>query len=183
MVMGDENVSKVAVVYKSKYGATKKYAEWLAEDIKADLYSQEKCKIENLEEYEIIIYGGGIYASGISGLSIIKKNYNKLKDKKIIVFAVGASPYDEKAYNELKKHNLTGDLGSIKLFYLRGMFNLKVMTFKDKLLIGMLKGFLSKKGSSELESWEKALIESINNESDWTSRENLKEIEKHICLI
>ncbi|MPM24740.1 hypothetical protein SDC9_71225 [bioreactor metagenome] len=66
------------------------------------------------------------------------------------------------------------------MFYLRGMFNLKVMTFKDKLLIGMLKGFLSKKGSSELESWEKALIESINNESDWTSRENLKEIKDYL---
>lgn len=66
-------MSKIAVVYKSKYGATKKYAEWLSEDIGADLYLQDNCKFEILNSYDTIIYGGGIYASGIAGLSFIKK--------------------------------------------------------------------------------------------------------------
>lgn len=175
-------MTKVAIVYKSKYGATKKYAEWLSEDIKADLYLQDKCKIENIKEYDTIIYGGGIYASGIAGLSFIKKNYSKLKDKTIIIFAVGASPYDEKAFNQLKEHNLSGELESIKLFYLRGMFDLKSMTFKDKLLIGMLKCFLSKKDSSKFEPWEKAFVESMDKPVDWTSRDNLKEVKKYLGL-
>lgn len=173
-------MSKIAVVYKSKYGATKKYAEWLSEDIGADLYLQDNCKVEILNSYDTILYGGGIYASGIAGLSFIKKNYSKLKGKNITIFAVGASPYDEKAYNHLKEHNLSGDLENIKLFYLRGMFDLKNMTFKDKLLIGMLKGVLRKKDSSQFEPWEKALVESMDNVSDWTSRDNLKEIRKFL---
>ncbi|MGV2687121.1 flavodoxin, partial [Clostridium perfringens] len=111
-------MSKVAVIYKSKFGATKKYAEWLSEDIEADPYSQDKCKIEILDDYDTIIYGGGIYGSRIAGLSLIKKNYNKLKNKNIIVFMVGASPYDEKAYIQLKEHNFSDELKNIKLFYL-----------------------------------------------------------------
>lgn len=54
------------------------------------------------------------------------------------------------------------------------------MTFKDKLLIGMLKGVLRKKDSSQFEPWEKALVESMDNVSDWTSRDNLKEIRKFL---
>ena len=60
------------------------------------------------------------------------------------------------------------------------MFDLKNMTFKDKLLIGMLKGVLRKKDSSQFEPWEKALVESMDNVSDWTSRDNLKEIRKFL---
>jgi flavodoxin len=173
-------MSKVAVIYKSKYGATKKYAEWLSEDIEADPYSQDKCKIEILDDYDTIIYGGGIYGSRIAGLSLIKKNYNKLKNKNIIVFMVGASPYDEKAYIQLKEHNFSDELKNIKLFYLRGMFDLKSMSFRDKFLIGMLKGVLSKKDPDKFEPWEKAFIESMDKAADWTSRENLKEIEDYI---
>lgn len=173
-------MAKVVVIYKSKYGATKKYAEWLAEDIGAELFSKDEFKIEMLANYDTIIYGGGIYGSRVSGLSLIKKNYNNLKNKNIIVFMVGASPYDEKAYIQLKEHNFSDELKNIKLFYLRGMFDLKSMSFRDKFLIGMLKGVLSKKDPLQFEPWEKAFVESMDKAADWTSRENLKEIEDYI---
>ena len=54
-------------------------------------------KVANLLNYDVIILGGGVYASGIAGLQFLKKNIGQLTDKKIVVFAVGASPYDEKA--------------------------------------------------------------------------------------
>ena len=34
-------------------------------------------------DYDTIIFCGGIYASGIAGLSFLKKNTNQLKDKEI----------------------------------------------------------------------------------------------------
>ncbi len=39
---------------------------------------------------------------------------------------------------------------------------------------------LSKKDPAQIESWEKAFIESMDKAADWTSRENLKEIEDYI---
>ena len=34
-------MNKIAVVYKSRYGSTAKYAKWIAEELKADLYDYQ----------------------------------------------------------------------------------------------------------------------------------------------
>ena len=106
-------MEKGIIIYQSKYGATKKYVDWLVDTTKFDFVETSKAKIASIEQYEKIILCGGIYASGIAGLQFLKKNYNKLKNKKIAIFCVGASPYDEKAFEEIKKHNLKDDLKDI----------------------------------------------------------------------
>lgn len=60
-------MSKIAVVYKSKYGSSKKYAEWIADELKAELFEHSKIKKDDLLKYDTIIYGGGLYAGSISG--------------------------------------------------------------------------------------------------------------------
>ena len=71
------------ILYKSKYGATKKYAEWIAERTGFSCIRTEEADIKRLSEFDTIILGGGIYASGIAGLSFLKKNIGKLNGKKI----------------------------------------------------------------------------------------------------
>lgn len=56
-------MSKIVVIYQSKYGATKKYAEWLAEELLCDLIETKKATIEQIEKYDVVILGGGIYAT------------------------------------------------------------------------------------------------------------------------
>ena len=48
-----------------------------------------------------------MYASGIAGLSFLKKNISSIPSKKIAVFAVGASPYDEKAIMQIREFVVT----------------------------------------------------------------------------
>ena len=79
-----------AIIYQSKYGSTEKYAKWLYEEIGGDLYKKSDVSINDLKKYDTIIYGGGLYITGIAGFSFIKNNYKYLEDKKIIVFS---SPY------------------------------------------------------------------------------------------
>ena len=78
------------ILYKSKYGATKKYADWLSASTRFSCVETDKADIGMVSGYDVIILGGGIYASGIAGLSFFKKNIDKLKDKKLIVFCCGA---------------------------------------------------------------------------------------------
>ena len=92
------------ILYQSKYGATKRYAEWLSEETGFKCIETKKADINEIIAYDPIILGGGIYASGIAGLSFLKKNINKLTDKKIIVFCCGASPYEENAFLQIKEH-------------------------------------------------------------------------------
>ena len=98
------------ILYTSKYGATKRYADWLAEETGFDCTETKKAKIEDVKRYDKIIFGGGIYASGIAGLSFLRKNISQLQDKKVIVFCVGASPYEETAFQQIIAYNLKGPL-------------------------------------------------------------------------
>ncbi|MFT5873622.1 MAG: hypothetical protein ACI8WT_002569 [Clostridium sp.] len=48
-----------------------------------------KVNTNTLADYDTLIYGGGLYAVGINGVKLITKNLDKLKDKKVVVFATG----------------------------------------------------------------------------------------------
>lgn len=169
-------MSKAIVLYQSKYGAAKKYAFWLAEELGCDLLETKQAMILTLEKYDLIIFGGGIYASGIAGISYLKKHYDRLKEKKILIFAVGASPYNEKAIEELKKRNLPEVLGQIPLFYCRGAWRESAMTLQDRLLCRMLKKTVAKKDPAHYEPWEAALMETMGLDSDWTDKTYLNPI-------
>ena len=70
------------VIYKTKYGSTKTYAEWIAEELCCEAVDAKSVKIEDLLKYDTIIYGGGLYAEVINGVSLITKNIKSLKAKK-----------------------------------------------------------------------------------------------------
>ncbi len=167
---------KGIILYKSKYGATKKYVDWLIEETGYDCIETDKAKISELQKYDVIILGGGIYAMGIAGLSFLKKNIDTLKDKKIAVFCDGASPFDEEAFQEIREKNMTGSLKDIPLFYCRGMWNITEMNFVDKNLCKMLQKAVAKKNPEEYAPWERALMDAGNNNCDWTEKKYLEPI-------
>ena len=83
-------MSKTAVIYYSKHGATEKYARWICDAVGGDLLNARKTKVKDLLEYDIVVYGGGIYSGGIKGIELITKNWYKgLSEKRVICFGVG----------------------------------------------------------------------------------------------
>ena len=98
---------KTLIVYWSKTGFVKKYAEWLAQELEADMISGKEITGEKLNEYDSYIFGGSLYAVGINGADFIKKNIKKLEGKKTAVFATGASPATEEVIEEVKNKNFS----------------------------------------------------------------------------
>ncbi len=166
-------MKKGIIIYQSKYGATKKYAEWLCRMTGFDCVETPKAWISEVMSYETVLLCGGIYASGIAGLSFLKKNINKLRDKKIAIFCVGASPYDESAFEEIKAHNLTGDLKEIPLFYGRGAWDENKMKFTDRTLCKMLQKSVAKRNPDTYEPWMTALMCAAGQSCDWTDEKYL----------
>lgn len=166
------------ILYRSKYGATKKYADWLCEATGFDAVKTAKASIKQVEPYETVILCGGIYASGIAGLSFFRKNYDKLKTKKIAVFCVGASPYEPAAFEAIKAHN---HLKNIPVFYGRGAWDQAHMKFTDKTLCKMLQKAVAKKSPQEYEPWEKALMSAAGKVCDWTDQKYLEPLLKWIA--
>ena len=92
----------------------------------------KKTDIKDLAKYDIVILAGGIYASGIAGLTFLKKHIKQMENKRIAVFCVGASPFDEQAFKQIYEHNFSGNLSNIPCFYGRGAWNEEKMSFADR---------------------------------------------------
>lgn len=161
------------IIYRSKYGAAQKYAEWLKEMTGFECDEVSNVSSSRVLRYETVIFCGSIYASGISGISFLKKNMIKLHGKKLAIFCVGASPYDETAFNEIKEHNLKGDLGQIPVFYGRGAWDESKMTFADRILCKMLQKAIAGKNPDTYEPWMKALMSAQGQVCDWTDKKYL----------
>lgn len=164
------------ILFQSKYGATKKYADWISNKTGFNVIETKKAKLGEVQKYDTIILGGGIYASGIAGLSFLRKNMNDLQNKKIIVFCVGASPYEEKAFQEIVQHNMKDKLSSIPCFYCRGAWDIASMSIVDRNLCKMLRTAVAKKPPEEYELWERALMAAGEESCDWTDEKYIEPI-------
>ncbi len=157
---------KTLVVYKSQTGFTKKYAQWIAEraEGKAIPVSEaKKLKKADLDQYDAIVYGGWCIAGQISGDAWLRKNYKDFTDKKLVLFACGASPEDypdtqiflQKTLNEEEKKY-------IKLFYCPGGLNYEKMNAGSKLAMKALVATIRANKKSTKEDLEAADIMSSN---------------------
>ncbi|MBP3610650.1 MAG: flavodoxin [Lachnospiraceae bacterium] len=173
-------MSKGIILYQSKYGATKKYADWLKEATGFDCIETKKADIQTVRNYDTILLGGGVYASGIAGLSFLRKHIATLKDKKIAVFCVGASPYDKTSFEAGYRHNFKDALEGITCFYCRGAWNEAAMSFSDRTLCKLLQKAVAKKNPADYEPWEQALVSAMGQSCDWTEKKYLEPLLNYI---
>ena len=95
---------KKIIIYGSKYGSTKKYAEELSKKTKIECISYKK--IKKINEYELIICFGAIYASRVMGLSRTLKKIKNDDNKKLIIATVGLSNPKDKDYTDKIKEGI-----------------------------------------------------------------------------
>ncbi|WP_298847051.1 flavodoxin domain-containing protein [Clostridium sp.] len=166
---------KTIVIYKSKTGFTKKYAEWIGEALSADIFDVSKVDINIVTDYDTVIYGGSLYAGGIIGVKYITKNLDKIKGKKVVVFATGASPSSDEVIREVKDKNFTlQEQKHLQFFYLRGGFDYSKINPFDKALMTLLKWKIKMK--KELTPEAKGMLAMYDKPIDFTLRKNIDEI-------
>lgn len=165
------------VIYKSKYGSTKTYAEWIAEELSCKAVDAKNIKIDDLMQYDTIIYGGGLYAEIISGVSLITKNIEKLQSKKLIVYSTGITPLECREYYDsiVAAKNFKGNcLNYIKVYNFMGKMILSELSAVHRAAIKTLKKIMSdKQNPSEM---EKLLIDLCDADGDFSDRNAIKEL-------
>ncbi len=165
------------VVYKSKYGATKTYAHWIADALGCEAVDAKGLKCEDLLSYDTIIYGGGLYAEVIAGVGLITKNLEALKDKKLIVFTVGVTPIDCRDYYDklvIDKNFKPGMLERVKVFNFMGRMILDELSLVHRTAIKSLKKIMQ--GKENPTDMEKLLIKLCEQDVDGCDKESIKEL-------
>lgn len=142
-------MKKIIVLYRSKTGFSKRYAEWIAEDLACECRPAKGVKLDDLKDYKLVIYGAGVYAGMIAGLGKIKNWMEKSPEKTWIVFATGASPHEE-GYQELlfKTNFRKGESRPAHFFYFLSGINYESMGFFNRVLMKLFSGMAAKKNGT-----------------------------------
>lgn len=175
---------KAVVIYKTKYGSTKTYAQWISEELNCDVFDAKDITAADLQKYDTIIYGGGLYAEVINGVHLITKNIDDLKDKKIAIYTTGITPIDCRWYYDklvVEKNFRQGVPEFVKLFNFTGKMILDELSVVHRGALKTLKKIMSaKKDPTDM---EKLLVELCDADGDFTDRAQIKDLINYVTNV
>lgn len=167
-------MSKKVVVYASHYGYTQRYAEWIAQALQCEAVNISDLVEKKLAQCDVIIWGGGLYASGINGIKQFKKLFPLLRQKKLIVFTVGlASVDDPEPFKQLVRQNFDQEqIDRIQFYHFRGGMDYKRLSFAHRSMMAALRRvILMKKEQSED---AKGILETYGKTIDMSNRDAIQ---------
>lgn len=136
-------MNKTVILYYSKTGFTKQYAQWIQESTKADCFPYAKRDEIDYSQYSAVLFGSWVHAGSIQNLKWLQAKKEEFKDKKVLVFFTGASP--DKAQCGVKQE----DLDSFPCFYCPGGLAYEKMGFFDRLLMRAFSQFIKKQAGAD----------------------------------
>ncbi|MFT8457625.1 MAG: flavodoxin domain-containing protein [Liquorilactobacillus ghanensis] len=169
--------AKIAVIYKSTYGHTKKYAAWISEALGADLFKKAAADSEMLKQYDIIIYGGSLYASKINGIEFVAKNQSKC----LVVFTVGLTDPQTTDFADIMTNSFSNpNIQPDKVFHFRGGLQSDKLGFIHRNLLKLLRVAVAKKPDSELSEIEKIIKHVYGKNVDYTDKETIQPLINYV---
>lgn len=167
------------IVYGSKYGTTKSYANELSS--KTGISCIEYTKVKSLNDFSTVIYIGGLYAGGVLGLKKTLKKYPLSSDQKFICITVGLGDPKVQSNVEHIKSSLAKQIpkeifNHCECFHLRGGIEYeklsKVHAIMMKALYNKVKKLPKEKQSNET----RELIETYNKNANFVDFTSLDKI-------
>ncbi|MDE7288735.1 MAG: hypothetical protein K2N71_04425 [Oscillospiraceae bacterium] len=173
-------MKSIAIVYSSKYGHTKQYADWLKEDVDADAIDISKFNITQMLAYKLVIFACGVYGDKLSIMDFVKKNVTAIPTQKTMVMAVGWYTNDSKeAAEKLINDNYPPEFkGKVPMYVVNSGINKKQVSKMDSVKLVAAKLAIEKKDGRSSDDINALGI--LNGYSDPTSKDNLASIKKGI---
>jgi len=119
---------KTIIYYYSKTGHSKDYASSLSNRIDCSFYSYKEIKVKVMRENDTIIFIAPVHGNRISHLDKFLKHYEKIKDKNIIIVAVGMQPSTPERRETIILTNAL-NYYHVRLYELTGGFNIEKLSW------------------------------------------------------
>ena len=160
---------EIIIYYNSKTGFTKKYAGWIAEELKCSVFSYRDFKKNTSYENSIVIFGSRIHAGKIECLNKVKAYFTDKRN--LIVFATGATPALETTVIEkMWEANFTSEENEvIPHFYMQSGLNYEKMGFIDRNVMKIVAKLIG--GKKNKNETEKGFDQAIKKSHDISSKD------------
>jgi len=125
---------KVLVVYTSKYGSTKEYAEWIGTELGARTMPATEVSESDISAVDTVIVGGYLHIGKIVGADVLQKYWTVLASKRVVLFSVAGAPAESPERQTWFEKSVPKEIRSlVRHFPLRGRaLNLDL---KDRMLL------------------------------------------------
>ena len=125
---------RTLILYTSKTGSTKKYAEDIAHAVNGDVFPLKKYKWKDVGDYDSIVFGGWVMGGKIQGIDDFLSHYDEISDKNILVFSSGMGFVTSESRDRLISGNVL-DIYHIRYYQLRGSFDYSKLHFPYNFMI------------------------------------------------
>lgn len=167
---------KGIILYKSRYGNTKQYAEWLAQDLDFEVRDFSKFKKSEIDNYDQIVFGSGVY---MSKMDKIKKVLKMFKDKPIIIFACAGNAGVEKEIEDIKMNNFkNNELAFHQFFYLPGGVDFSKVKGFMKFMINVFRKVMEKKKNRTYE--EEQILKGFSEPTNFVDKKHIAAMVEYI---
>ena len=134
-----------------------------------------------INEYDNIIYLGGLYAGGVLGLLKTLKKIKNISDKKIILVTVGlADPTIEENKTNIRNHlksKMSKEIfENITIFHLRGGIDYSKLNFAHKTMLKLLYNSVKRLPEDAQTAEDRAMIETYNKKVNFVDFSSLDRI-------
>ena len=173
----DRDMGKAIVLYTSRRGSTKQYAEWIAEDLGCEAVPLDEAGKLDLYEYECIVYGGWIRGSGIVGFDKLSKSLDGELLGRLIVYGTGLADETPENYMQVWGFSI-GRLDpqnehKAVLYILGGRYDPAAVTGFDRILMKIMRRVLLSGSTPDARMQADKVRERIDNGVDLVRRENI----------
>ncbi|USR78887.1 flavodoxin domain-containing protein [Arcanobacterium pinnipediorum] len=173
-------MKRTIVIYSSVTGFARTYAQWIAQDLDADLFELDhlipvlKNGSRALSDYDLIVYGAGVRMGIIRKFATFRKLIKQAglsTSKKIIVWANGGTPqHPDRDYRSASRTFTRVELAreDYSYFYLEGGVRYEGLNIVETAL---LKTFAKRvQRYRDRGEWARAVADHIANGYDHTDR-------------
>lgn len=173
---------KTIIVYSSQTGFTKRYAEWLSEELDAEIMPIETAKKKSKDYFidaDEIIYGGWAMGGKVVNSEWFTKNIPEWQGKKLALFCVGASPNENPDVEDALKNMLTDEeCKYAKAFYCQGGLSYEKMKLPYKLAMKAFASMVNNKKNPT--DKEKGMGEMISHSYDIADKKYIMPIVEYL---
>lgn len=178
---------KKAIVYCSQTGFTKKYAQWLAEDLECEAMSFTDRNSIALDEIDLLVFCSWFHAASIKGSKWLKKVMAGNPDLEVVVLATGATPMPDDMWlaseieDAFRKTFPESEYPDLPHFYCHGGFDYDRLGTSDKMAMRMFFKINAKAAKTDPKAAE--MLRVMKGSFDGTRREYLDPVLDHIRSI
>lgn len=170
-------MKKQLIIYGSRYGSTRRYAERLAE--MTGLEAVEYKAVKDLGDYDRIVYLGSLYAGGVTGL---KQAVGKMSpQQELIVATVGLADSTDAANVAHIRQSIKDQIPAhfydeSRLFHLRGAIDYTKLNLKYRLMMSLLAKKVAKLSEEQQNAETRAMLDTYGKQVDFVDFSSLQPI-------